>query len=357
MRIRRLIRTALLIGLVVYGWKAYSDLRPLVKVEAVGTASCKVIHSDGLVGAEDLEFDHQSGTLYIAASNRRSVAGFRPDPGAVFRWQPDREPAPTKMTLEGLGEALRPHGMSLYHHPSGERRLFVVNHSARGEAVNIFRIETDRGTEKLVSVRDVRAPQFVSLNDVAGSGLEAFYVTNDHGRPPHLGHVLEDFAMLSRASLVYFDGTSARTMMSGLRYANGVQLSADRRQLMVAETTAYRIRVFQRAEDGNLTQVSERILDTTPDNFSQDERGDFLIGAHPSPFQFLRYATAASPPSPSEVLRMHVSPDGTSQTFSTVLRDPGTLFGASSVAASHGPHLVVGGVFDRGILYCTQAAP
>jgi hypothetical protein len=41
------------------------------------------------------------------------------------------------------------------------------------------------------------------------------------------GHVFEDFAMLSTASLVYFDGTSARTVASGLRYANGVQLSAE----------------------------------------------------------------------------------------------------------------------------------
>lgn len=356
MKLRRLLGTVFVVGLIAYGWKASGDLRPFVKIDPVGVQNCRVVQTEGLIGAEDMEFDHQTATLYIAASNRRKSGNFRPDKGAIFRWQPDKEPAPVPLDVQGNDDALRPHGIGLYRHPGGERRLFVVNHTSRGETVSIFRIETANGIEKLATIREVRAPQFVSINDVAPSGLESFYVTNDHGRPPVLGHMWEDFAMLSRGSLVYFDGTSAQTVVSGLRYANGVTLSADRKLLTVAETTAYRIKFFHHADDGKLQLVSERSIDTTPDNFSQDERGEFLIGAHPSPYQFIRYAASASDPSPSEVLSMHVTPDGSSQTFSTVLRAPGEVFGASSVAASHGPHLVVGGVFDRGVLYCAKPA-
>lgn len=344
--------------LVGYLWQAARDLRPFVSVSPLGMDGCRVLHADGLIGAEDLEFDHTKGTLYVAASNRRPSEGsrqaFRPDPGAIFRLTSEADALPQKMPIEGLFEPLRPHGMSLYLHPNGTRHLFVVHHSLRGERVVLFRIEATQGEEKLVFLREVSAPQFVSLNDVAGAGLESFYVTNDHGRPGRTGHLVEDFARLSNASLVYFDGTWVQTVAQGLKYANGVQVSADRQHVLVAETLAYRIKIFRRAQDGKLTLFSEKSLDTTPDNFSQDEQGSFLLGAHPSPYLFLRHATKATEKAPSEVLKFRVTPEGSATDFSTVLRDPGNVFSASSVAASHGHRLVVGGVFDPGVLVCDK---
>jgi len=352
MKIRRLLGWLLLAGLIVYGGIAVRELRPFVQTTSMGTDGCRLVQADGLVGAEDLEFDHQSGTLYIAAAGRRSGNSFRPDPGAFFRWHLDDESAPTKLPLQGIPQALRPHGLGLYIHPSGERRLFAVHHGIGGEEVLIFRLEGEPAKPVLQLVRSVATPLFVSLNDVAGVGLESFYVTNDHAHRSALGHVYEDFTMRAQASVVYFDGTSARTVASDLRYANGVQVSTDRKHLLVAETMGYRIKSFVRDERGDLLLRSQTLLDTTPDNFSRDESGDYLIGAHPSPYLFLRHAASANNRSPSEVLRVRLTSDGTLSPATTILGDPGQLFSASSVAASHGKHLIIGGVFDRGVLDC-----
>jgi hypothetical protein len=352
MKIRRLLGWLLLAGLVVYGSIAMRELRPFVQTKSMGTESCRLVQAEGLVGAEDMEFDHQTGTLYIAAAGRRSGTSFRPDPGAFFRWHPDDEAAPTKLPVQGVPQALRPHGLSLYIHPSGERRLFAVHHGISGEEVLIFRLEGEPAKPVLTLIRSVTTPLFVSLNDVAGAGLESFYVSNDHGHRSGLGHVYEDFTMRAQASVVYFDGTSARTVAGDLRYANGVQLSTDRKHLLVAETMGYRIKAFARDERGDLQLRSQTLLDTTPDNFSQDANGDYLIGAHPSPYLFLRHAASANNRAPSEVLRVRLSSDGTLSPATTILSDSGQLFSASSVAVTHGRHLLIGGVFDRGVLDC-----
>jgi arylesterase/paraoxonase len=356
MKLRRLAFGLLMLGAAVYTVEALLTLRPLRSVVPRGGESCKRIEVDGLIGAEDMEFDHATATLWIAAADRRGAPSFRPHPGAFFRWRPDSEPAPLKVQLTGLTGPLRPHGMGLHKQPSGELRIFAVQHGETGESVEIFRAEQEPEggglREVLRHVRSVRDPAFISINDVAATGPESFYVTNDHGRPPRWGHVLEDFALLSRASLVYFDGSAARTVESGLRYANGVSVDPDGRYVLVAETTARRLSVFARTPDGGLQGASRTALDTAPDNLARDEHGRYFIGAHPSTFQFLRHARAPGRSSASQALRFRLGPDGAPTELTTVWIDDGKAFSGSSVAAVHGRFMIVGGVFDRGVLVC-----
>lgn len=352
MTARRLILLLLLSGLFAYVVISVRLLRPFASAAPVGTTDCHLVTTDGLIGAEDMDIDHETATVYIAAANRRSSGAFRPDPGALFRWQIDKEELPTKLPARGIGEALRPHGIGLYVHPSGERRLFAVQHSPRGEAVFVFRLEQEQDKAFLTQVRTITAPQFVSLNDVAGSGLESFYVTNDHGRRGTGGHLYEDAALLTRASVVYFDGTSVRTVVDALRYANGVTLTPDGQRVFVAETTNYQVRVFARQQNGDLTASGDPLfVDTSPDNFSIDDRGNLLLAAHPSPFQFMRHARSASQPAPSEVVLIPLQGP---PSVRRIYREPGKLLSASSVAVAHGSHLLIGGVFDRGVLHCKR---
>ena len=208
----------------------------------------------------------------------------------------------------------------------------------------------------LTLARTVTAPHFVSLNDVTGSGQEAFYVTNDHGRKGPGGHLLEDASMIGRASVVYFDGTSARTVADKLRYANGITLTPDGQRVFVAETTGYQIRSYVRQPNGDLRPSDPPLfVDTSPDNFSIDDRGNLLLAGHPSPLQFLRHARSAAQPAPSEVVQLSIL-SGASGPASVqrIYREPGKLLSASSVAVAHGAHLLIGGVFDRGILHCPR---
>lgn len=351
MKIRKLVLAVAALGVVAYSVEVVRVLRPFVAVTPHGTTSCQRIEADGLLGAEDLEFDHASGTLWIAAADRRGDPSFRPHDAAVFRFRPDSEPRPVRVPTTGLSAPLRLHGLGLYAPTAGPRRLFLVNHGDSGESVEIF--EEDAGS--LRHVRSVHDPLFISLNDVAALGPESFYATNDHGRPPRWGHLFEDFTFRSNASVVYFDGSAARTVQGGLRYANGIYADPDGRHVLVAETTAGRLSVFSRQGDGGLVRVARADLGTAPDNLARDEHGDYWLAAHPSNLRFLRHAKDPRNVAPSQVLRFRLAPDGTPTAIETVLLDDGRAFSGSSVAAAHGDRwLVVGGVFDRGILLCRR---
>lgn len=352
MKPRKILLGLALVGLAAYLIEAERALRPFRSITPQGGESCRRVEVEGLVGAEDLEFDHPSATLWIAAANRRGSSSFRPSDSAFFRWRPDTEPAPLRVPTTGFDGPLRLHGMSLHRQPSGELRVFAIQHGDDGEGVEIFRAEKEGDRDVLRHVRSVRAPSFISLNDVAATGPESFYVTNDHGSPAGRGHKIEDFGMLSRASLVYFDGSAARTVQSGLRYANGVTVDPAGRYVIVAEATARRMSVFTRAADGGVTLASRTSLDTSPDNLSLDENGTYYVGAHPSTFQFLRHAKDAARPSASHALRFRLGADGALSGTETVWLDDGKAFSGSSVAAVRGRFLIVGGVFDRGILVC-----
>lgn len=352
MKIRKIVLGLALVGLAAYLIEAQRALRPFRSITPQGGESCRRVEVEGLIGAEDLEFDHPSATLWIAAADRRGSSTFRPHDSAFFRWRPETEPVPQRVPTTGTSGPLRLHGMSLHRQSSGELRVFSIQHADDGEGVEIFRAEKDGDRDVLRHVRSVRAPSFISINDVAATGPESFYVTNDHGSPAGLGHKIEDFGMLSRASLVYFDGSTARVVQSGLRYPNGVTVDPAGRYVVVAETTARRMSVFTRAGDGGLTLASRTSLDTSPDNLSLDENGTYYLGAHPSTFQFLRHAKDPARPSASHALRFRLAPDGTLGSTETVWLDDGKAFSGSSVAAAHGRTMIVGGVFDRGVLVC-----
>jgi arylesterase/paraoxonase len=356
MTIRRVVLLLLLAGLVAYLVLVVRMLRPFAESSPIGTEGCHLVTVDGLIGAEDMDIDHETATVYIAAASRRNSKDFRPDPGAMFRWQLDKQAAPTKLAARGIGEALRPHGIGLYVHPSGERRLFAVQHSPRGESVFVFRIEDEQDKSFLTLARTVTAPHFASLNDVTGSGLEAFYVTNDHGRRGPGRQLLDDAAMLARASVMYFDGTSARIVADKLRYANGITLTPDGQRVFVAETTGYQIRSYVRQPNGDLRPSDPPLsVDTSPDNFSIDDRGNLLLAGHPSPLQFVRHARSKDQPAPSEVVQLSVLSSASGPaSVQRIYREPGKLLSASSVAVAHGSHLLIGGVFDRGILHCPR---
>jgi arylesterase/paraoxonase len=359
MKAKRLLAGALLLGLFAYGVKAVQTLRPFVDIPPQGGAGCRLLEAPGLIGAEDMEVDRQTGTLWIVAGDRRIERSHRPRNGALFRYRPGSDAAPVRVPVVGLSDELRPHGLGLWRGGDGgpELRLFAVQHGSAQESVEIFAIEasaSDPSGSQARHLRSVTSPAFISLNDVAPVGPEAFYATNDHGRRPPLGFLIEDFLFLSNASLVYFDGQSARRVAGGLRYANGVTADRGGRYLVVAETMAERISVFARLPDGGLSPVSQRALGTAPDNFAQDEAGAYWVAAHPAAIQFLRHSGKASVPSASQALRFQLGEQGQIEQVSTPWQDDGRALSASSVAAPLGSTMYVGAVFAPGVLACPR---
>jgi arylesterase/paraoxonase len=191
--------------------------------------------------------------------------------------------------------------------------------------------------------------------DVVAVGPEAFYATNDAGTVNGTaGRGAETFLQLPWASVVFFDGTKASVVATGLKYANGITTSADRRTVFVSESTGRRLFSFARDEaSGALTELAHQTLESALDNFSVDDSGALWLGAHPKLLAFLGHARDAKNTSPSEVLRVTWNASAKTFDVTQVLLDDGTTLSGSSVAVPLGAgRFLVGSVFEPHLLDC-----
>lgn len=325
-------------------------------IEARGDVQCTAI--GGVVGAEDIAVDLARGQAFISIDDRRALMAGQPVRGRIALLDLSAaQPVPVDITPPAP-EVLHPHGISLWIDPvTKARSLFVVNHVEGGlNAIGVSRVEifdvADDG--KLSHRAGVLDPEMNSPNDVLAVGPDRFYASNDHGSRTSLGLMAENYLQLPRANVVYFDGKALRVVADGIRFANGLGLSADGSRLYVAETTGFAVRTYARdAASGALRLLSSTPVPNGVDNIDMAPDGSLWIAGHPHLLDFVAHAGDASKLSPSEVLRL--TPQGDGLAVETVLTDPGNLISASSVAAVAGPkRFLVGAVFEEKILDCRQ---
>jgi arylesterase / paraoxonase len=229
-----------------------------------------------------------------------------------------------------------------------ERRLFVVNHRSRTKrTVEIFAVERDR----LPWVDTIAEPDLMhSPNDVAPTGPWSFYVTNMRGARSLPGGTWETVRRRPGSYVLYYDGSDFHKVAEGLRYANGINLSRDRRTVYVATFFGQEVRLYDRAADGSLALREVIEVNTGADNLEVDEAGNLWIGAQPSPGRFFLYAIRLRKQAPSQVL-MIPRHNGEYGPPEEVYRDNGELLSGSSVAALYKRTLLIGSVLD-GFLVC-----
>ncbi len=336
---------ALVLGVVI-ALRAMSAAGVFATIEPVSELACRSV--SGAPGAEDIVFDRTTGVAYISSFDRRAAARGAVR-GAIYAFSPSSAAAPRDITPPQPAD-FQPHGLSLYYAPDGTKSLFVVNHpGGTGQAVEIFDLRPD-GT--LVHRRTVADPAFVSLNDVQAVGRDRFYVTNDHGIRKASWRLIEDYALLPLASVVYFDGVAGRVVAKGLTYANGIALSQDRTTLYVAETTGRSLKIFQRdVPSGNLRLTASIFAGFGLDNIDIDAGGTVWITGHPKLFAFLAHAADAGKRSPTRVVRL-VSDDHGQMHFQTVYLEPGAILSGGSIAARRQDRLLIGSVFEPVFLMC-----
>jgi arylesterase / paraoxonase len=346
MKKSRLVAAVLVAVLGAYLLKAAKELDPLYEPKSLGTDGCRAI--PGFVGPEDLIPDHEGGRFFVASLHPKTapvMAEATATPttaGGVWMYRPGR--APRRMTIEG-GPEIAGHGLGYWKDPSGEARLFAVNHGDNGESVEVLRIEGDR----LVHLRSITSPAFINLNDVAPIGLDKFYVTNDHGKPRGIGQRIEDFTFQRNANLLYWDGSAAKVVLEGLGFANGTSFDGER--LYVAESTGAKILVLGISPDGAVTRQNELALGPGFDNLTILGPGHFLAATHPSAFLFLRHAGDHAQPAPSQIWEITLDGEKLAKA-ERILEDDGQLYSAASVAARLGGNLYLGAVFARSLFEC-----
>lgn len=300
----------------------------------------------GIIGAEDLTIHPKTGIAYISAHDRRAaIVGLKAKAG-IYGYDLN-QPSPSLILLTtGPTPDFAPHGLSLYVGDDGQDVLVVVNHAGGKHSIEVFNLIGGQLTHS----RTIYDPMLISPNDILAVSPTQFYVTNDHGYESGLMRTVEDYGRLAASNVVYYDGSVFSEAASGFSYANGINISSDKKTVYLAAVTGRSIYVMDRdLVSGKLTVQKSIALGTGPDNIEIDAEGDLWVGSHPQLLTFISHAGDPQKLSPSQVLRL--SPRN-GYAIEEVYLSRGEDLSASSVAAVKGKRLLIGPVFDPRILDC-----
>lgn len=330
------------LGLLVMGMRERAGMdRPL---RLTGGGDCRVVAAPA--GPEDMEVDAATGRVILSALDRRD-----PDARGDLWMLPlsDPDAAPRRIPRDGP-EDFRPHGLSLVR-DGGRLLAFVVSHPAdEGHSVEVFELAEGRARHLATHAGDL----LQSPNDVVAVDAERFYASNDHGTAPGIARSMEDLLGLHLADVVYRDPRGMRSVVDGLSYANGVALTRDGSELLVAQSLPGTVSFLDR--DPATGRVERRLLvdlDTGVDNIDVAADGSIWVAGHPHLDDFLAHARDPSARSATEVYRIVREDDGAR--VDLVLGDDGSRLSGGSVAVAWRDQLLVGAVFQSRLLRCTLA--
>src|SRR5512134_732076 len=279
-QIRWVALILLLLVVAVLGYGAYVVVLAgeLKNIEPHFAGSCRAV--EGVVGPEDIIVLPDGRMALISSDDVRATLAGQPQPGAILAYDLTiSQPTPVNLTPDA-DHSLHPHGMGLYVAPDGAMRLFVVNHPQASSGNQLWErshtIEVyDLVDGKLVYQRTISDDLLISPNDVVPVGPDQFYVTNDHGGGSEFMLTLEEYLMLERANVLYYDGTRFTVAVENFLYPNGINISRDGRQVYVASSTGRKIGVFKRdPATGALSEAGEVKLGSAPDNIDVDDEGN-----------------------------------------------------------------------------------
>ncbi|MBL7814145.1 MAG: SMP-30/gluconolactonase/LRE family protein [Saprospiraceae bacterium] len=304
----------------------------------------------GLVGVEDITIDPTTGITFLSSEDRwAKTIDKKPTKGTIYTLNlNDSILTPLSKTSDFSADNFHPHGISLYQTSEGKKLLFVINHlEPEGHQIEIFEYKND----SLQHRETIKDPLLVSPNDIVAVSEHSFYVTNDHNEKLSKMRTAKDIAQIGTGNICYFDGQKMqKTGIEGLKYANGINKTADGAKIFVAETTAKRIRIFDRnITTGALTQEDEINTNTGVDNIEVDTEGSLWVGCHPQMLKFMGHSKDENKPSPSEIIKIRRLGKGKYEQ-TTVYMNDGSEISASSVGAFYKDKLLVGGVFQRHFL-------
>ncbi|SLN73525.1 SMP-30/gluconolactonase/LRE family protein [Oceanibacterium hippocampi] len=340
---------ALAVGFVIYTFWSAGQFRT---IEPHFAGVCRAVQ--GITGAEDIVIAPGGEVAIISGDDRRAQMRGEAIKGGLYLYALDQPNAEPIRLDDGLGDDFHPHGIDLWVGPDGKARLFVVNHPEAGaegtgyrHTVELFAFE-DR---KLRHLKTITGPSLISPNDIAATGPESFYATNDHGNPMGLLRLAEEYLQLPLSNVVRYDHGTFRIVADDLAYANGIALSKDGAEVYVAATVGRKINVYRRLADGGLRPAREYDAGTGVDNISVDSDGALWVAGHPQLLSFVGHSFNGNKLSPSEILELK---KGASGAFvrDQVFLDAGDRLSGASVAVRDGTRLLVGAVFETRFLDC-----
>ena len=334
--------------LIIFGFSAFiiktlNDAGEFKQISPHFDGSC--ISIIGSVGAEDITILN-NGLAIISSDDRRQTLAGKPVKGAIFSYDLTADsPFLINLTKE-LDIDFHPHGISVYEKGEGTFVMAVVNHSQKGNSIEIF----EYGDAGLIHEGTITDPLLISPNDLVFINEAQLYITNDHGNSSKWGKAIEEYLQLARSNVLFYDGNEFTTIIKQLGYANGINVSGDGNILYVAETIGKKISEYAIDKNSNaLTFIKSTYLNSGVDNIELDKEGNLWIGSHPKLLTFTRHAKNSDTFSPSQVFK--VSLGDNNRVDEVYLNDGGKLSG-SSVAAVWENNLLIGPVLEDHFFHC-----
>jgi hypothetical protein len=328
------------------------DFNVFASSDAFGDAACRLVHAPHVVGLED--GDEQNGIVVFGADNRRAWLKVGADKAAGLRAAPNghlflfRDNAFRALTLIGMdGIAFHPHGLSFRG-----SLLFVVNHDVDG-GDTIFQFEIDAAAATATLRASINHSLLHGLNDIVAVSATEFYATRWENAPVSSPRGVAE--ALLRLPWMYVARCAKATAtapwkcdkaLENLTGPNGINIVGSR--LLIAMPTLNRVAVYQRADNGTLTWEKEIITAAAGDNIHVTGDGRVLLTSHWNSFRFIAHSSDASVAAPTVVSEL----DPVAGTETLLLRT--TKINAGAVAVAFGKQLLIGAVFDAGLLVCPE---
>ncbi len=291
-------------------------------------------------GVEDITI---TGDLALFSSHDRRKQN---STGDIFRLNLN-DNSYTNLTKNLNLNQFRPHGISFLQMPNGERLLFVISHSDKKNEILKFAVVADT----LQYLSKYNSTEFISPNDILAVGNNQFFITNDHSRKKDWIRTIGDYVKFPSGNVVYFDGERAKVVADKIPYANGINISKDKKYIFVASTTTNKLLVFRpELENKGLRLIETFKLSISPDNIEIDSTGNLLIGCHPHLLDFAAHSKDKNKKSPSAILKVNIKSESMNFEESLIYQNNGTSLSGSSVAAPYKNNIYLGSVFENKII-------
>jgi hypothetical protein len=343
---------ALAIGAGLYANALRISGEPLLRqcwpVELVDQATGQKV-----VGAEDMDFDPASGTIFISAYNRRAVAGERhagdvTTQGGIYTLSlaalTPRAALPVIDRTEAFraGHDFRPHGFAFGRDAEGAW-LWVIN--------RLYEPADGRLAPRPVFETFRLAPEgwlHAETRDIAGM-CDPYDVAMLPGREG--GFAFTDVTrrcdggwFATRGALWLSDG-APRALAEGLAFPNGIAVVGER--LLVAETRGHALAVFDLSGRSAGKDIP---LPIGPDNLTADGDG-VLVAGFPNLLDYYFYLQGwlGIRKTPSAAYRLSLK----GGMLALLFKDDGALISGATVALRAGNYLLLGSAWDDHVAVCS----
>lgn len=346
------------------GFEVYRVSGLGTKLETKLAGEC--VRVDVAPGAEDIQYDPETGLAFISAENRRVVDHNNPAPGMGTADGNGIYVVDVNVPLDQIGKAtrvspegwrdFRPHGLYLW---TGEdeagnaaKRLFVVNHKSLArenieQNVEIFNVG-EGGI--LTHLESISFPEMFSPNDVVAVGPRQFYASNDIVNQEGIALYAEALLSLPLSSAVFFDGEKGRTIAEGLAFGNGINVSPDGQTVYIAEWTDHEVSFYDRLEDNSLSHRASYSMPAGVDNIDVGPDGTIWFGGLSRLFDFIE--SRDNPAKTVDSIGVKVDPQ--TGAYEVVFQAFKGEINSASIAAVAGDKLLIGSVNDPFVLACPK---